>query len=56
MLLESVKAATISVEELLKKINDNTIKTSSIHIEDHLTGLSCLLTDTLPRNLLWRAC
>lgn len=40
MLLESVKATTRSVEELLEKINDSTIKTSSIHIEDHLTALN----------------
>ncbi|XP_074368070.1 paired amphipathic helix protein Sin3-like 4 isoform X1 [Apium graveolens] len=40
MLLESVKAAIKSVEKLLKKINDNTIKTSSIHIEDHFTALN----------------
>lgn len=40
MLLESVKAARRSVEELLEKINNNTIKTSSIHIEDHITALN----------------
>lgn len=40
MLLESVKAARRSVEELLEKINDNTIEISSIHIEDHFTGLN----------------
>ncbi|KAL1807218.1 hypothetical protein ACET3Z_030286 [Daucus carota] len=40
MLLESVKATTRSLENLLEKINDNTINESSIHIEDHLTALN----------------
>lgn len=39
MLLESVNVTTKRVEELLEKINNNTIKTDSpIRIEDHLTG------------------
>ena len=39
MLLESVNVTTKRVEELLDKINDNTIKTDSpIRIEDHFTG------------------
>ncbi|XP_026443607.1 paired amphipathic helix protein Sin3-like 4 isoform X1 [Papaver somniferum] len=41
MLLESVDAATRRVEELLDKINDNTIKPESpIRIEDHFTALN----------------
>ncbi|XP_059648928.1 paired amphipathic helix protein Sin3-like 4 isoform X2 [Cornus florida] len=41
MLLESVNVTTKRVEELLDKINDNTIKTdSAIHIEDHFTALN----------------
>ncbi|KAI3954048.1 hypothetical protein MKW98_017872 [Papaver atlanticum] len=41
MLLESVNAATRRVEELLDKINDNTIKPESpIRIEDHFTALN----------------
>ncbi|XP_028090186.1 paired amphipathic helix protein Sin3-like 4 isoform X1 [Camellia sinensis] len=41
MLLESVNVTTKRVEELLDKINDNTIKTDSpIHIEDHFTALN----------------
>ncbi|KAF8407976.1 hypothetical protein HHK36_007116 [Tetracentron sinense] len=41
MLLESVNITTNRVEELLDKINDNTIKTdSSIRIEDHFTALN----------------
>lgn len=39
MLLESVNVTTKRVEELLEKINKNTIKTESpIHIEEHFTG------------------
>lgn len=39
MLLESVNVTTKRVEELLEKINNNSIKTDSpIRIEDHLTG------------------
>lgn len=39
MLLESVNVSTKRVEELLEKINNNTIKTDSpIRIEDHFTG------------------
>ncbi|XP_031386160.1 paired amphipathic helix protein Sin3-like 4 isoform X2 [Punica granatum] len=41
MLLESVNVATKRVEELLEKINNDTIKTESpIHIEEHLTALN----------------
>ncbi|KAL2543109.1 Paired amphipathic helix protein Sin3-like 4 [Abeliophyllum distichum] len=41
MLLESVNVTVKRVEELLDKINDNTIKTDSlIRIEDHLTALN----------------
>ncbi|GMP58130.1 hypothetical protein CsSME_00021912 [Camellia sinensis var. sinensis] len=41
MLLESVNATTKRVEELLDRINDNTIKAdSSIRIEDHFTALN----------------
>ncbi|KAK4784384.1 hypothetical protein SAY86_018752 [Trapa natans] len=41
MLLESVTVAIKRVEELLEKINNNTIKTDSpILIEDHLTALN----------------
>ncbi|GFY88375.1 SIN3-like 3 [Actinidia rufa] len=41
MLLESVNVTTKRVEELLDKINDNTIKTDSpIRIEDHFTALN----------------
>lgn len=41
MLLESVNVTTKRVEELLEKINNNTIKTeSSIRIEEHFTGNS----------------
>ncbi|KAF2302447.1 hypothetical protein GH714_036385 [Hevea brasiliensis] len=41
MLLESVNVTTKRVEELLEKINNNTIKTESpIHIEEHLTALN----------------
>lgn len=43
MLLESVNVTTKRVEELLDKINDNTIKTDSpIRIEDHFTGISLI--------------
>lgn len=43
MLLESVNVTTKHVEELLEKINNNTIKTDSpIHIEDHLTGYNLI--------------
>lgn len=39
MLLESVNVTTKRVEELLEKINNNTVKSDSpIRIEDHLTG------------------
>ena len=39
MLLESVNVTTKCVEELLDKINANTIKTDSLlRIEDHFTG------------------
>lgn len=39
MLLESVNATTRRVEELLNKINDNTILSDShIRIEEHFTG------------------
>lgn len=39
MLLESVNATTRRVEELLNKINDNTISSDShIRIEEHFTG------------------
>jgi len=39
MLLESVNVTTKRVEELLDKINNNTIKGDSpIRIEEHLTG------------------
>lgn len=39
MLLESVNVSIKRVEELLEKINANTIKgDSQIRIEDHLTG------------------
>lgn len=45
MLLESVNVTTKRVEELLEKINNNTIKTESpIRIEEHFTGYS-LITD-----------
>lgn len=38
MLLESVNATTKRVEELLEKIQDNTVKIESpIRIEDHFT-------------------
>ncbi|XVF44115.1 hypothetical protein PTKIN_Ptkin02bG0094400 [Pterospermum kingtungense] len=41
MLLESVNVTTKRVEELLEKINNNTIKTDSpICIEDHFTALN----------------
>ncbi|XP_021604424.1 paired amphipathic helix protein Sin3-like 4 isoform X3 [Manihot esculenta] len=41
MLLESVNVTTKRVEELLEKINNNSIKTDSpIRIEDHLTALN----------------
>lgn len=41
MLLESVNVSTKRVEELLEKINNNTIKTDSpIRIEDHFTALN----------------
>lgn len=41
MLLESVNVTTKRVEELLDRINDNTIKTDNlIHIEDHFTALN----------------
>ncbi|KAK2994387.1 hypothetical protein RJ640_029502, partial [Escallonia rubra] len=41
MLLESVNVTTKRVEELLDKINVNTIQTDSyFHIEDHFTGLN----------------
>ncbi|KAL1828774.1 paired amphipathic helix protein Sin3-like 3 isoform X2 [Daucus carota subsp. sativus] len=41
MLLESVNVTTKRVEELLDRINDNSIKTDSlIHIEDHFTALN----------------
>ncbi|KAL5552983.1 hypothetical protein UlMin_040384 [Ulmus minor] len=42
MLLESVNVTTKRVEELLEKINNNTIKTdiSPIRIEDHFTALN----------------
>lgn len=41
MLLESVNVTTKRVEELLDKINDNTIKIDSpIRIEDHFTALN----------------
>ncbi|XP_043812472.1 paired amphipathic helix protein Sin3-like 4 isoform X5 [Manihot esculenta] len=41
MLLESVNVTTKRVEELLEKINNNTIKTESpIHIEEHFTALT----------------
>ncbi|XAR48027.1 hypothetical protein NMG60_11030718 [Bertholletia excelsa] len=41
MLLESVNATTKRVEELLDKINDNTIRADSpIHIEDYFTALN----------------
>jgi len=40
MLLESVNVTTKRVEELLDKINNNTIKGDSlIRIEEHLTGI-----------------
>ena len=43
MLLESVNVTTKRVEELLEKINNNTIKTESpIRIEEHFTGNSLL--------------
>lgn len=39
MLLESVNVTTKRVEELLIKINENTVKMESpIHIEEHFTG------------------
>ena len=39
MLLESVNVTTKRVEELLDKINNNSIKTeSTIRIEEHFTG------------------
>jgi paired amphipathic helix protein Sin3a len=39
MLLESVNVTTKRVEELLEKINNNTIKMDSpIRIDEHLTG------------------
>lgn len=45
MLLESVNATTKRVEELLNKINDNTIASEShIRIEEHFTGKR-LITD-----------
>ncbi|XP_044489130.1 paired amphipathic helix protein Sin3-like 4 isoform X2 [Mangifera indica] len=41
MLLESVNVTTKRVEELLEKINNNTIKTDGfIHIEEHFTALN----------------
>lgn len=41
MLLESVNVATKRVEDLLEKINNNTIKGDGpIRIEEHLTGYS----------------
>ncbi|KAI0488543.1 hypothetical protein KFK09_028379 [Dendrobium nobile] len=41
MLLESVNAATKRVEELLEKMQDNSIKPESpFHIEDHFTSLN----------------
>ncbi|KAJ6321344.1 hypothetical protein OIU77_011435 [Salix suchowensis] len=41
MLLESVNVTTKRVEELLEKINDNTIKMDSpIHTDEHLTALN----------------
>ncbi|KAK9104764.1 hypothetical protein Scep_021608 [Stephania cephalantha] len=41
MLLESANATTRRVEELLKKINDNTVKSDKrIRIEDHFTALN----------------
>ncbi|GKV22786.1 hypothetical protein SLEP1_g32612 [Rubroshorea leprosula] len=41
MLLESVNVTTKQVEELLEKINNNTIKVDCpIHIEDHFTALN----------------
>ncbi|XP_043704298.1 paired amphipathic helix protein Sin3-like 4 isoform X2 [Telopea speciosissima] len=41
MLLESVNVTTKRVEELLEKINDNTIKPDSpVRIEDHFTALN----------------
>lgn len=44
MLLESVNVTTRRVEELLDKINDNTINSDSpVRVEDYLTGskLTC---------------
>ena len=39
MLLESVNVTTKQVEELLEKINNNTIKIDGpIRIEEHFTG------------------
>ena len=39
MLLESANVTTKQVEELLEKINNNTIKIDSpIRIEEHFTG------------------
>lgn len=44
MLLESVNVTTKRVEELLEKINNNTIKMDSpIRIEEHFTGFISLM-------------
>lgn len=46
MLLESVNVTTKRVEDLLEKINNNTIKMDSpIRIEDHFTGYILLMTE-----------
>lgn len=48
MLLESVNVTTKRVEELLEKINNNTIKTDGpIRVEDHFTGNCSLMADML---------
>ncbi|KAK9277386.1 hypothetical protein L1049_006929 [Liquidambar formosana] len=48
MLLESVNVTTKRVEELLDKINGNTIKTDSpIRIEDHFTALNLRCVERL---------
>lgn len=48
MLLESVNVTTKRVEELLEKINNNTIKTDGpIRAEDHFTGSCSLIADIL---------
>lgn len=43
MLLESVNVTTKRVEELLEKINNNTLKTDGpIRIEEYFTGYSLI--------------